>query len=286
MSVLPALPALSVLPVRRTALPRTRRRAVLAIAAAAGLVVCSAGGATAHVRVFPDTTTAGGFAQLTFRVPTESDTAGTVGLRVDLPTDTPFTSVRTKPLAGWTAVVERGPLPEPVENDGATITEAATAVVWTADAGIAVGPGQYQEFALSVGPLPDAGTEVMLPATQTYSDGEVVEWADAPLADGSEPELPAPVLVTTEASAGDAHGAAGHDAEADPAAADTASASGDGTDGTEGTEGSGGTDATSDAAAQPAQDAGARWLGGGGLALGAAALVTAVVRRPRATREQ
>jgi uncharacterized protein YcnI len=252
-----------------------RRRALLAATAAAGLVLCSSGAASAHVRVVPESTTAGGFSALTFRVPTESETAGTVGLRVELPTATPFTSVRTKPLPGWTAVVERGPLPAPVERDGATITEAATAIVWTADAGTQVGPGQFQEFDLPVGPLPDAGTEVLLPATQTYSDGEVVRWADEPTADGSEPELPAPVLVTTEgADAGHAHGggtATTADAEetgeqtgadAQPAS-DTSGASSDG------------------ASAVPAHDAGARWMGGAGLVLGAAALVTAALRGRR-----
>src|SRR3712207_2976090 len=104
---------------RATRTARLRSIAVTASAAAALLLV-PASGASAHVRVLPDTTAAGGFAQLTFRVPTESDTASTVGLRVELPTDTPLTSVRTKPVAGWSAVVERGPLPAPVDRDGAT----------------------------------------------------------------------------------------------------------------------------------------------------------------------
>ena len=237
---------------RRGAPARTPVITAAATALAAGLLLAPAGAASAHVRVSADSTSAGGYAQLTFRVPTESDTAATTALRVVLPTGTPFTSVRTRPVPGWTAQVERGALPEPVDVAGATITEAPLAVTWTADPGAEVGPGEYQEFAISVGPLPEAGTDVLLPAEQTYSDGEVVDWAEPTPAGGEEPELPAPVLTTTDAT----EGAVADDAV--PAAATTTSGS----------------------------DPSARWLGAGGLVLGAAALVVALVRgrRPAAAR--
>ena len=270
----------------------TRRRhagrVALVAVATGGVLLAGTSAASAHVRVLPDTTVAGGFAELTFRVPTESDTAGTVGLRIELPTDTPLTSVRTRPVPGWTAVVERGPLPDPVERDGATITEAPTAVVWTADPGVQVAPGQYQAFAISVGPLPEAGTEVMLPATQTYSDGEVVAWAQEPAADGTEPELPAPVLVTTEA-AGDQHAHGGTGTAG--SVADTAASTDDGTgtaptSGTTSGTGSGTVSGAASAgvASGDATDSGARWLGGAGLALGAAGLVAGIRRRPAPAR--
>ncbi len=256
-------------------------RAALTLAAATGVLLAAAPGASAHVRVVPDTTAAGSFAELTFRVPTESETAGTVGLRVELPTDTPLTSVRTRPVPGWTAVVERGALPAPVDRDGATLTEAPLAVVWTADPGTEVGPGEYQTFAISVGPLPEAGTEVLLPATQTYSDGEVVAWADEPLPDGEEPELPAPVLVTTEPGGTGAHVAPASDAAASQDGSDDGSPAGADDAGDEGSSDV----AAQSSAASPARDTGARWLGAGGLALGAAAVVVAGVRgRGAATR--
>ncbi|WP_144206747.1 DUF1775 domain-containing protein, partial [Mycobacterium tilburgii] len=36
---------------------------------------------------------------------------------------------------------------------------------------------------------------VSFPATQTYADGSVVRWDQPPLADGGEPEHPAPMLT-------------------------------------------------------------------------------------------
>jgi uncharacterized protein YcnI len=266
----------SVNPTTRTTRPVRLRVAALAATATAALLIAPASAASAHVRVIPDSTTAGGFAQLTFRVPTESDTASTVGVRVELPTDTPLTSVRTKPVPGWTAVVERGTLPTPVDVGGATITEAPIAVVWTAQPGAEVGPGQYQELSISVGPLPGAGTDVVLPAVQTYSDGEVVSWSEAPLPDGSEPELPAPTLTTTAATddADDHHAAAAPAADGDASTGSTTDPASD--------ESAAGA-ATTSAGTSDGDDAAARWMGGAGLALGAAALVTAAVRRRPAT---
>ncbi|WP_345714401.1 YcnI family protein, partial [Kineococcus glutinatus] len=211
---------------------------------AAALVLVPAAGAAAHVHVHPDSTAAGGYAQLTFRVPTESDTASTTALRVQLPADTPFTYVAVRPLPGWSATVERGTLPEPVEISGATVTEAPVAVVWTAEPGAEVGPGEYQEFAISAGPLPAAGTEVLLPAVQTYSDGSVVAWEQSATG-GEEPELPAPEFTTTAAEDD-------HHAGATPAAG-----SGDGSTGDGSTPAAG---AAGAAAVAGGSDAGAWWL--------------------------
>jgi uncharacterized protein YcnI len=212
--------------------PRTLARAAVRTVAgtaaattlAAALVLGSAAGASAHVRVVPEATAAGGWTVLTFRVPNESPTASTTQVSVDLPTGTPLTSVSTRPVPGWTAAVEDGELPEPVEVDGATITQAPVRVVWTAD-GEGIRDGEFEEFALSVGPLPAPGTDVVLPAHQTYSDGEVVDWDDVAEGD-AEPEHPAPVFTTTEAAA-DGHAATGGDAAHQGDAPATGEAGGD-----------------------------------------------------------
>lgn len=190
---------------------RNRRRPLmLAVTglAAAGLALLPATLASAHVRVTPDNPTSGGYSALTFRVPNESDTAGTVKVAVELPQDTPFVSVSSKPVPGWTVTAPKEKLPTPYDHNGATITEAVQTVTWTAENGVAVAPGQYQEFSLSVGPLPAPG-EIMIPATQTYSDGTVVAWDEPTPASGEEPERPAPVFEVLAAAGGsDDHGGA------------------------------------------------------------------------------
>jgi uncharacterized protein YcnI len=198
------------------------RRTLTTAAAAtlsAGLLAAGAVSASAHVHVDSDDPAAGGYSHLTFNVPNESETAKTSKLEVTLPADTPFTSVRVKPVEGWTAVVTTADLPKPVSIAGATVTKAPSSVVWTADAAHQIGPNEYQAFALSVGVLPDAGTTVVLPTAQTYTDGTVVKWDQKTVEGQPEPEHPAPSFVTT---AKDADTAAVPAASAAPTASTTA----------------------------------------------------------------
>jgi uncharacterized protein YcnI len=213
--------------------------------------------AYAHVTVNPDTTAAESYASLTFRVPTESDSASTEKLVVDLPTDTPFLSVTPRSLPGWDVEVEVEPLDEPFEVEGATVDEAPARITWTAEKGHEVPPHEYQEFAVRVGSLPEEGTELVLPAHQTYTDGAVVDWDEPVADDGTEPEAPAPVFTTTAAEAeGGHHGAAA----SDDAAEEPDAAAADG----------------------PAVDPVGRWLGVAGIVVGAAGLGAAVFTRRRA----
>lgn len=163
-----------------------------------------AGVASAHVTVSAPDAAAGGYAEVAFRVPDESATAGTVKLEVTLPQDHPLTEVRTLPTPGWQAELRRTPLATPLkDDDGHQVTDYVSAVLFTAQNGTQIGPGQFGEFKLLVGPLPNA-SEVAFPAIQTYSDGTTVSWIERST-DGTEPEKPAPVLHLT-AAPGDGHG--------------------------------------------------------------------------------
>ncbi|WP_026532981.1 YcnI family copper-binding membrane protein [Arthrobacter sp. H41] len=235
-----------------------------------GLLALGVGTASAHVSVAPASTTENGYSQLTFSVPNESETAGTNKLEVQLPADTPFTSVRVKPIEGWTAEVVSGELPEPVTTpDGATVTVAPLSVVWTAEAGNEISQQEYQTFAISVGRLPESGTVVTLPAVQSYTDGSVRAWDEPAVEGGEEPESPAPAFTTTAAEGEGAHGAA---------PADTA-----GTEEEEAAASSTGT-VDSEPAASTASDGSnaAGWAGLVAGLLGLAAGVTALVRTRRA----
>jgi uncharacterized protein YcnI len=178
----------------------SRRRTLKTASAAmmaAGLLAFGVSAASAHVNVNPDDPAAGGYTHLTFNVPNESATAKTNKLEVALPTDTPFNSVSVKPVEGWTAQLVTTTLPKPITVAGATVTKAISSVVWTADAAHQIGQNEYQAFSISVGVLPDAGTTVSLPATQTYTDGSIVKWDEKTVAGQPEPEHPAPSFVTT-----------------------------------------------------------------------------------------
>ena len=155
--------------------------------------------AYAHVTVSSPDAAPGGFGKIVFRVPNESDSANTTAITVQLPTDTPLPFVSVGAMPGWTATTTTTQLPEPVEVEGFTVTEAVSSATWTAD-GDGLPPEQFAEFQLSVGPFPDDVDELVFPATQTYSDGEVVSWSDPTVEGEDEPEHPAPVLALAAAS--------------------------------------------------------------------------------------
>lgn len=230
----------------------------LAVLGVAGLAVLGTPTiASAHVSAQPSEFTQGGRATFAFRVPNERDNAGTTKVEVTLPQDTPLTSVRTKPLAGWKAEVVKGKLDKPVTVGGKEITEAYKTITWTAEPGVKIGTTEYQEFYVSLGTLPEKDT-LLLPAKQTYENGEVVDWSQAPGADGKEPEHPAPTLKLAPKKAGeDGHGGHGTTPAANSTDTHEASASSDQT---------------------------ARYLGGAGLAVGALGLgfgVGAILRSRR-----
>ncbi|MFF2074983.1 YcnI family protein [Kitasatospora sp. NPDC058162] len=193
----------------------TRRIAAVALTAAAS-VVALAGPAFAHVTVNPGSAAQGGYTAVDFRVPNESDTASTVKLEVNLPLDHPLASVRTLPLPGWSAAVEKAKLDKPIKVHGSDVNEAVSKITWTADPGTKIAPGQFQEFRVSLGPLPTDADSMAFKALQTYDNGDVVRWIDEAPAGQPEPAHPAPTLKLTKAAAGDDHHGAG--ATASPAA--------------------------------------------------------------------
>lgn len=176
---------------------------------AAGAVVVLALGsalqsptASAHVHASSDNPVRGAMALVTFQVPNESNVgAATTALTVALPG---VASARTESMPGWTARLDR---------DAAS--GAVRSVTWTAAPGGGIAADQFALFRLSV-KLPDTDT-VSFPATQSYADGTVVKWDQAPLPDGGEPEHPAPMLTLATGPAGSHHHHGTSDQATEPA---------------------------------------------------------------------
>jgi uncharacterized protein len=184
-------------------------------------VLIGAGVAAAHVTVAPSSATQGGYSTFTFKVPNESPKAGTIKVEITIPSDTPVPSVSYQPVPGWTVATTEAPLPTPQTSDDGVLTKSVSTVTFTADQGTTIAPGQFQTFDLSMGPLPEVDS-ISFPTVQTYDDGTVVNWADPPNADGSEPEHPAPT-VQLAAATGDDHQ---HDATSTAATAGATATSG------------------------------------------------------------
>ena len=178
-------------------------------------LVGAAGAASAHVTVSSPDAASGGWGKLIFRVPTESETASTTSITVTLPQKSPLASVSSQPKPGWSVKLTKVKHDKPVKVGDFELTETISAVTWTAT-GDGIKPGEFDEFALSVGPLPDA-KDVTFTVAQTYSDKTVANWDQ--IAEGDkEPEHPAPSLELAAAT-DDGHGSATADSPKSASAA-------------------------------------------------------------------
>lgn len=201
-----------------------KTRLTTVITGAVALTALGAIPAAAHVTVNPDEAEQGGYEKLTFRVPTERDDASTTKLEITFPEEHPLSSVSVKPHPGWSYEVSTVELDEPVDQGEGRdpLTETVRTITWTADSKAdAIKPGEFDEFDVSAGRLPEDADEMVFKAVQTYDSGEVVRWIEVAAEGAEQPEHPAPILKLTAAD--DEHGAAavGTEQEADPAAAET-----------------------------------------------------------------
>ncbi|MEU1656685.1 hypothetical protein HEP81_01252 [Streptomyces griseofuscus] len=173
----------------------TPRRAGAVTALTAASVLLAAGAASAHVTVHPESYAKGATdGVLTFRVPNEEDHAYTSKVQVFLPTDHPVLGVLVHPGDGWSAKVTTTKLKTPVKTDDGTTTEAASEITFT---GGKIEPGQYEDFNVAFGELPEDADQLVFKTLQTYSDGKVVRWIEQPASGDDEPDNPAPSLKLT-----------------------------------------------------------------------------------------
>jgi periplasmic copper chaperone A len=178
---------------------RLGRRVAMVGALCAVALLTLAGVASAHVTVNPRTAEQGGFTKVAFRVPNERDTASTTQLEINFPAEYPIAFVSTRPVPGWTSVVQKTALATPINSEGGQITETVSKITWT---GGRIAPGTFEEFDVSLGPLPTGTDQLVFKALQTYDNGEVVRWIDTAPPGAAEPEHPAPVLKLTPANLG------------------------------------------------------------------------------------
>jgi len=83
-------------------------------------------------------------------------------------------------------------LAKPVTMEGEKITERVATVEWS---GGKINPGEFEEFVMSAHVPNTPGKVLVMPATQTYANGEVVHWIGALTSDEPAPH------VTLEAAA-------------------------------------------------------------------------------------
>ncbi|WP_426998158.1 YcnI family protein [Pseudarthrobacter sp. N5] len=178
------------------------RRALSATAAAGGtaaLMLAGITGASAHVGVTPDKTSAGSYALLTFGIPHGCDASGTTKVTITLPTELNDAQPTVNP--NWVVEKVTEQLPEPKKlADGSSITKRTSRIVYTAKTPLS--PELRDALVLSV-KLPDAaGTTLHFPTLQNCEQGQT-NWSDI-AKDGQDPhslKAPAPSVTITDAAA-------------------------------------------------------------------------------------
>ncbi|MEU3461360.1 YcnI family protein [Streptomyces sp. NPDC006733] len=204
---------------------RTRRLTTVGALTGSALLLAAVP-AFAHVSVTPSSAAKGGYSTVAFKVPNERDNASTIKLEVNLPADHPIASVSTQAVPGWKVEVVKSKLAKPITMHGKQVTEAVTKITWS---GGTIEPGQFQQFPVSFGPLPDDTDQLVFKALQTYSNNEVVRWIEEEKPGAAEPANPAPALKLTAATT-DAHGSAAPAADTKAQASTTAAADSDDSD--------------------------------------------------------
>ena len=139
--------------------------------------------ASAHVTVNPNEVPADSFSRFAIRVPTERPNADTTKVVVKLPKGLFFVAFQPKP--GWKRTITMEKLDPPVDVFGEMVSERVATVSWE---GGKIAPGEFDEFGMSA-KVPATQTVLVFPATQTYSNGEVVRWIGAPDSDTPAPQV-------------------------------------------------------------------------------------------------
>lgn len=176
------------------------RRLAGAVIVSGVTVLSTSPAAAAHVDAKLDGAGPGGFGVVTLGVPTEAGKPATTKVEVRIPEETPLRTVRAEPVAGWTLDIQKRKIDPPLlKDDGTPVNEVVSTVTWTAAPGTGIPQGQFQEFALYVGPLPESDT-LSLPTTQTFFDGSTEAWAER--SNGADkPKFPVPTVTIGQPAA-------------------------------------------------------------------------------------
>ncbi|HVW43966.1 MAG TPA: DUF1775 domain-containing protein [Amycolatopsis sp.] len=155
---------------------KTFLRVVLALVLAAIWLSALSSPAAAQVSIVPDQITGGGTQTFAFRMANERHDTTATRLELTFPQDPAVAFVRVEPVRGWTETVHSRPLNPPVKAGDKMISEVAATLVLE---GGSVPPGQFEQFLVTMGPLPPNGA-IVFEATETFANGAVSHWAATP----------------------------------------------------------------------------------------------------------
>jgi periplasmic copper chaperone A len=164
-------------------------------AAAAVVVLCVTGSATAHVGLESKEAPADSTYKAVLQVGHGCEGSPTKSIRVQIPEG--VIAVKPMPKPGWELTTKRGDYAQAYDYFGEKLTEGVKEVAWT---GGILPDEWYDEFVLRVRlPAGPPGTVIRFPVVQECVEG-VHRWIEVP-AEGQDPDSvdePAPFVTLTE----------------------------------------------------------------------------------------
>jgi len=144
---------------------RVYRSLTVLVLAVLGLLAPAAS-AQAEVSIVPGAVPGGGTEVFAFRLANARTDTSSTRLELTFPQVPPITFAEVAGVRGWTATIK------PRDNAG---TQVVASIVLE---GGEVGPGQFEQFLIKLGPLPATGT-LIFGAAQGYANGHVDTFAGA-----------------------------------------------------------------------------------------------------------
>jgi hypothetical protein len=133
--------------------------------------------------VVPKTVPNGSYSMVSLAVPNVRSSTDVVAVEAQFPARRPLLSAQVRAMPGWSAAVAIAKLAVPRGN----ITERVGSVTWTATDPL--GPGEFEQYIVSIGPLPKKARSMWIDVVQTYSDGQRVTWSARPTRQDPDPDL-------------------------------------------------------------------------------------------------
>jgi uncharacterized protein YcnI len=124
--------------------------------------------AQARVSIVPGAVSGGGTTVFAFRLANERTDTTAVRLELTFPQSPPIAFAEVAGVRGWTATITPRDLPTPVQAGDRTISQVVGSIVLS---GGSVGPRQFEQFLITLGPLPTDG-RLAFDAVQGYANGQ------------------------------------------------------------------------------------------------------------------
>jgi uncharacterized protein YcnI len=131
--------------------------------------------AQARVSIVPGAVSGGGTETFAFRLANERTDTNSNRLELTFPQEPLIAYAEVAPVSGWTATITPRKLATPVQAGDKTISEVVGSIVLE---GGSVGPRQFDQFLITLGPLPNDG-KLAFEAIQTYTNGRTETWSGA-----------------------------------------------------------------------------------------------------------